>query len=529
MTPHASHWKSARRARSWRRSGALGRIRRNLCALHRNESGTISIVSVFAIFMFTILLAMVTNVAKHVDDKIRMQNAADASAYTGAVVMARGMNALAFTNHLLCEVFALTAYMREGYDRDDGASSSDATQNVESLAAEVLDVWEEIGPIFQQHGAQSGYTKFANLGSAITEKIPHERALVEAWGKMTYYHAELTLPVLEYVLSAGSPSAEGGLIPRFQREVVLRTPAMAQLAAAEVAARNGASTEHTHSDRTMEALLWRCDVRLVDDGVDQTSVAERSLPAVDPSPLPFGDDLANVRGGQAAYADHAVRRRRAWARRYLEDWINDWMGPYFGYDSPTRFGRTTAKMSQYRNLWLMATRSRLEELLTLEYPDTNLPHVLRYWILPIDNQRLDDEYHFVGVTYWRHVDETFPGLFVNRIFRDGNADSLAFAQAAVYLPIPRYVWPWARYRGTNPITGQAIWDDIFESVPTAWVTPDPRQDSGLFSENWSVKLVPAEVATLPDILRIPPPGQAGYRVPNLGNATIEDIRTVSHH
>ena len=69
-----------------------------------------SIVSVFAVMFLVMLLGMVMNVGRQVDGKIRMQNAADAAAYSGGVVLARGMNTLAFTNHLLCDVFAVTAF-----------------------------------------------------------------------------------------------------------------------------------------------------------------------------------------------------------------------------------------------------------------------------------------------------------------------------------------------------------------------------------------------------------------------------------
>ncbi len=40
----------------------------------------------------------------------------------GVTDMRRGMNTLAFTNHLLCDVFALTAFMREA--RDGNATQS---------------------------------------------------------------------------------------------------------------------------------------------------------------------------------------------------------------------------------------------------------------------------------------------------------------------------------------------------------------------------------------------------------------------
>ena len=113
--------------------------RQSACRLHRDQGGTISILSVFAVLLLTMLLGMVMNVGRQVDGKIRMQNAADAAAYSGGVVLARGMNTLAFTNHLLCDVFAMTAFMREARDR-----------NSESYVPRILAAWNKVGPAVQQ-------------------------------------------------------------------------------------------------------------------------------------------------------------------------------------------------------------------------------------------------------------------------------------------------------------------------------------------------------------------------------------------
>ena len=47
-----------------------------------------------------------------------MQNAADAAAYSGGVVLTRGLNSLAFTNHLMSEVFAMTGLDARGERRE---------------------------------------------------------------------------------------------------------------------------------------------------------------------------------------------------------------------------------------------------------------------------------------------------------------------------------------------------------------------------------------------------------------------------
>ena len=119
--------------------------------VHRDQRGTISIVSVFAVLLLTMLLGMLMNVGRQVDGKIRMQNAADAAAYSGGLVLTRGMNDLAFTNHLLADVFALTAFMREARD-----------QNAKSLVPGILTAWENVGAVF----GGSRFQKFSALGPA---------------------------------------------------------------------------------------------------------------------------------------------------------------------------------------------------------------------------------------------------------------------------------------------------------------------------------------------------------------------------
>src|SRR5215470_9669509 len=102
-------------------------------ALHRDERGSISLATVFALLLLTMLLGMVINTGRQVDNKIKLQNAADAATYSGGVVLARGMNSLAFTNHMLTEVFALTAFMREARDR-----------HADPFIPDILAAWDRI-------------------------------------------------------------------------------------------------------------------------------------------------------------------------------------------------------------------------------------------------------------------------------------------------------------------------------------------------------------------------------------------------
>ncbi len=102
--------------------------------MHRDQRGTISIVSVFTALLLIMLLGMVMNVGRQVDGKLRMQNAADAATYSGGVVLARAMNTVVFTNHMLCDVFAVTAFMREARD-----------QNSASFVPSILKAWNKAG------------------------------------------------------------------------------------------------------------------------------------------------------------------------------------------------------------------------------------------------------------------------------------------------------------------------------------------------------------------------------------------------
>mgnify|MGYP003309928202 FL=1 len=143
------------------------RIRVRLGRLHGDQRGTISIVTLLVLLVFTMLLVMITNVGRHADDKLKMQNAADSAAVTGGVMLARGLNGLAHTNHLLCEVFAITAYLREGQQR-----------NAEAQVPEILQAWGLAGGDL----LQSAFAKFPPAGQAVVQRIPFEQRAGTAFG-----------------------------------------------------------------------------------------------------------------------------------------------------------------------------------------------------------------------------------------------------------------------------------------------------------------------------------------------------------
>ncbi|MCH8830592.1 MAG: Tad domain-containing protein [Planctomycetes bacterium] len=497
--------------------------------VHRDERGSISILTVFAIFMFTILMVKVINVGRHLDDKLRMQNSADASAYSGGVVMARGMNTLAFTNHLEAEVFALTAYMRTAAMLDE----STGQPAVESLTPQILQKWEEIGKIFEEYGGKAEYEKFRKLGRAIQQKKPLEENVVRTFSEMSARHAELTLPVLEYILHAGDSAGggfggtvneppEGGIIPRFQRTLIRTTPLMANLAANETARRYGTAAEKMRTRQTeLASRLWRTDVTCFCDGNEDDPLS-RTVPAIDPSPT--GPDGPPDR----SYFEIARKQRKSLATHYLELWIRDWMGPYFSYARRNRPGRETAKMSQFINLWRTFACGQLRYLLEVEYPETNLPHVIRKPSPGLTaNRSLELDTQFVAVTYWTHIHEMYPGLLKNSFARKPGFDPQTFAQATIFIPRRRYLccpWAWPYWVTVTLPDGtqyrEIRWRLNIESWPQGW---------DLLNQNWTTKLVPATTMNLGSILEQSPPGINGFRPPRFSGVSPGDIRKINKH
>jgi hypothetical protein len=460
--------------------------------LHHNQHGTISIVSVFAMLLLAMLLGMVLNAGRHIDGKIKMQNGADAASYSGGVVLARGMNTLAFTNHLLCDVFALTAFMREARDG-----------NAASFAPPVLAAWSEIGPVL----ASSGFEKFDRLGQAIGEKVPLEQRMVTTYHQWAHASSELILPVLEEILAEEQ-------IPEFQRALALTTPLLAQRATAEIARRHG----QTSPDRgTLQGVLWRTVVDPVGGQYEETT---STLPVVDP--------VLGMEPQQDEYLEAAQRQRRQLARRYLSDWNNESM----------RVFDREAKMSQFSNLWRGFTCGQLDKLLDDEYPERNLPYQIRRRSgseLASSNGYLEDNFMFVGVTYWPKLKEILPGLFKN----PQQADAQTFAQVMLFVPQPRLVKGWRRVDeevdGSVDLGG--VPGDIIslpgEDQPPAddpeweWYVVRqgrPRQWD-LLNQNWTCQLVPATVDTIWEILQSDPGKSlaeatlpADYQLPSYGDA-----------
>mgnify|MGYP005836715951 CR=1 FL=1 len=473
-----------RRGGRWR--GAARRAARRLAAalaglpgrLHRAQAGTISIVSVFATMLLTMLLGMVMNVGRQVDGKIRMQNAADAAAYSGSVVLARGMNTLAFSNHLLCEVFAITAFLREARDG-----------NAESYVPRILDAWREEGGVFRQWNR---FPKFSMMGRAIPVKADMEQAMVTAWCDVGRQAAEQFLPLMEEILNEE-------LIPRYERAVVEAFPHIAQSAANEVARRCG---QPELGRGPLRAVLWRLDGFEVGGDVESH---DRTLPAVDP----VMDSLPN----QSQYLATARQQRHDLAHYYLNEWNRRAL-----YDMEQNRGPYITGMSQFHVLWRTFTCGQLDRLLA-EHALSNLPMVID----ETPNQSADGnaflagQYTFVAVAYWKKLPaRAFAGVFRGPM----ESDALTYAQARVFVPTQRLVWHWITFEQPNPQPGR--WVVGRQGVPTHW---------DLLNQHWTCQLVPAVGPNIDGILQSAPtqPGFEDVVVPQLGSLENDDLIRINTH
>ena len=579
------------------------RFAARFAALPRDERGTISIMSVITIFVLAVVLGMVVNAGRQVDEKIRMQNAADAATYSGAVVVARGYNALAFANHVEAEVFALTAYHRTGANMSGIPRDPQATQNLTlfiQMESQILAAWNQVGTIF----ATSKFPKFSALGQAIKDKVPLEQKLVNDFLPMTNLQANLVLPVFESILgSPGDPL--GGAISRFKRSVVLTTPQAAQSVAAEIARMHGNMTtqgkssglEKLHGGQPLTAVLWRTNGTPISLGNEQDPL-QRTLPVFDPSPT--GPDAAAY---SQDYYELAKCQRQRWASDLLSLWNTYLLDPFYrGYPLYNRFppynvlpgGASAAKASSLFQIWGNYSCAQLTTLLG-QYPATNLPYVYRMagpmfnsglqcqacpkplhpdefdcrcmegfrnlqsqappvpgymqYVFqnmdPLQNPQQPsylEQYHlFVGVAYWPRMQQTSPVFYRYPM----SIDSMAYAQASVFIPKRRYLLydqysrgPWLHPSSLDQF-GNQLYANNYDNWPQYWdpwtaTHPINLQWIPIWSienQNWMAKLVPATSDSIPIVLQSSQSQQfaPNVRVPNLGGVSASDLRKINTH
>ena len=417
--------------------------------------------------LLTILLGMVINTGRQIDSKVKLQNAADAATYSSGIVLARGMNSLAYSNHLLCETMAMTAFLREGRDR-----------HADPLVPEILAAWDRIGPVLER----SGFEKFEALGRAIPQKTPLEQEMVTTFCDWMDAASELILPVLEEILIVEA-------IPDFQRQVVQATPTIAQTAAYEISRRHTGNPSQRDQPRgPVVGVMWRMLVDPVGGGGEQM---RGTLPAIDPA-SDTDPEAVDAR-------TRAIDERDRLARHYLRLWNSAMMAPFDQH----------AKMSQFGRLWRGFTCAQLERVID-ENSVRNYPHVIRdpSTAASAGSPYLDD-YQFVGVAYRRKVLPAGPRFFTDSL----DSDNQAFAQGMLFLPHRRIIW--------YTIDPLGVRHPIRQGVPTHW---------DLWNQNWSFQLVPATSPTIAEILAAQPyTSGASFNLPALTAADAPDLRRLITH
>ena len=95
----------------------------------KNNSGQAAIVVCFSFITLFLLLALTINLGIYINDKINLQNAADAGAYAGASEQARLLQEIGYANYELRQLYKQFIYRYRYYfsidnDRDPIISPS---------------------------------------------------------------------------------------------------------------------------------------------------------------------------------------------------------------------------------------------------------------------------------------------------------------------------------------------------------------------------------------------------------------------
>lgn len=94
-----------------RRDRSPSRVPPGVVRFCRDEDGKVAIVSIFAVLAIAGMLGLVVNSGRAVREKVELQNAADAAAATTTLWMARSMNAVTTSNHLMGEATAIVVLL----------------------------------------------------------------------------------------------------------------------------------------------------------------------------------------------------------------------------------------------------------------------------------------------------------------------------------------------------------------------------------------------------------------------------------
>ena len=130
--------------------------------LHEDQHGAISVLGVFTIFFLTLTLGMIFNIGKQVDEKLRMQNAADAATYSIVGMKMTGLGRIEKTDgewHLILDQTACPIGRNILRDRI-------AIVFKPTVGGKAVSAWfGENPPLWPQHADQPTAFRNQNLGT----------------------------------------------------------------------------------------------------------------------------------------------------------------------------------------------------------------------------------------------------------------------------------------------------------------------------------------------------------------------------
>jgi hypothetical protein len=123
------------------------------------EGGMMTYVALIMMLFFLALFMMLMNVGRIVIEKVEIQNAADSSAFSGALWGARGMNAVTATNHLMGEMMSLVVVHEAIAGKDvDGLDLDSRDRRRSNRADRLLRI---VGPGARRGGGWTVTYRFA--------------------------------------------------------------------------------------------------------------------------------------------------------------------------------------------------------------------------------------------------------------------------------------------------------------------------------------------------------------------------------
>jgi len=133
-------WHFAFRTESGGR-GLLTKLRHDVHMLHRDQSGMMTMANVVCVLLSVLLFTATLNNSHVANRSVERQSAADAIASTAGVWIARGMNSITATNHLMGEMLSMVILhealggkkQENGVSADDGPNKSKEAERPRKL------------------------------------------------------------------------------------------------------------------------------------------------------------------------------------------------------------------------------------------------------------------------------------------------------------------------------------------------------------------------------------------------------------